>query len=1027
MNIISRVWPGIEVEREIGKGSYGTVYKCYEENNTKRLYTAVKVISIPQNEFEMEDVVSEKMTNEQSKAYFKDIADDLVKEIEILKALRGTKNIVEIYDAKIVEKQNSIGWYILINMELLTDFDTYSSDKKFTQEDVIKLGLDLSSALSVCHKSKIIHRDVKPENIFVDSQGNYKLGDFGVAKQMEKTQGSMSVKGTYNYMSPEVFAGKRCDGRADMYSLALVMYKLLNNNRLPFIDPEKQLVRYSERQAAFEKRIKGVELPEIKGVSKELNKIILKACAFKSVDRQKNIDEFRAQLESLNKGPDSKKIVIKTAVATAAATVVAMALVVGLLYGIVDSVKSGIDIMLSINQSVEVEQTDEEESKTKTKSYNQTVSFDTAGVTKYEGKYIVSDKDGNNIVIDDLRKVTKLSSIIGDEKADINRALYNGNHIYYAKADDEGYTVYRKSLSGGEAEAVHSEKGVIPGKIIYADKEDLFMLDSKKGTQGNNLRYRSLKDSGKKFYLQDANIIEGATYFYKGSVIFAKKTTDSDNIELWCKSESIEKMLSASLAYPDKIFFKDSRIYFFAYDKTQDSKEIYLYKYNINKMVEPEALFRLSKYNTDITSESLTHVFNEERAIVNINGEAHIISFDTGSCNKVALPEALGDKMFRDADEYFTDIKNSDSIYLISQEGYSLTLYEVLDSGQCVKLGNSLYIAGDYDKLYNSGKDIVVLSNESAAIYDLTVDGMDIPVTGERYIARVKNVSTRQETCNFRAINLNSSDVKIICEIPNDTFVECLGTAENGWHKVFWNDNVGFIYPGNVLPVEMNTDVVTAKLKEQLKTTASIKITSSNKLDSLEEMTVSYSVVFVTGNATNKKVYTAIATMSAETHEWKVSEVKSISSLNLDIYKNKLDRLSSKKIESGKEYLGYSLFDIDDNGVPELIVYVKDKKDRVKCYFYSFSNENQKDPDYLKGDFLLKDKALYKDKNHNFAYYLTDNPDTVALLYKGVYKDNNATKPAVLSAETVADTVGEKIPIYKMSEKKPIDDYMANN
>ena len=57
-------------------------------------YSAVKVISIPQSEHEMSEIVSEKMTNEQSKAYYKDIADDLVKEIEILKALKGVKNIV---------------------------------------------------------------------------------------------------------------------------------------------------------------------------------------------------------------------------------------------------------------------------------------------------------------------------------------------------------------------------------------------------------------------------------------------------------------------------------------------------------------------------------------------------------------------------------------------------------------------------------------------------------------------------------------------------------------------------------------------------------------------------------------------------------------------------------------------------------------------------------------------------------------------------------------------------------------------
>lgn len=316
MQIINRIWPEWKVEKEIGQGSYGTVYKCV--NETKE-YCAMKVISIPQNEHEMSEVISEKMSVEQSREYYKDIADDLIKEIEILKALKGTKNIVEIYDAQIIEKEDGIGWNILIRMELLTDFNTYISDKQLSEKDVIKLGADLGNALSVCHKAKIIHRDIKPENILVDDEGNFKLGDFGVAKQMEKTQGSMSVKGTYNYMSPEVFAGKKCDGRADLYSLALVMYKLLNNNRLPFIDPNKQIVRYSERQTAFEKRINGEELPPIQGISNELNAVILKACAFKPNDRQKDIDELNKELGYLLEGKRiiNKKLLKRIAIAVA--------------------------------------------------------------------------------------------------------------------------------------------------------------------------------------------------------------------------------------------------------------------------------------------------------------------------------------------------------------------------------------------------------------------------------------------------------------------------------------------------------------------------------------------------------------------------------------------------------------------------------------------------------------------------------------------------------------------------------------
>lgn len=332
MKVIEKVWKELKTVKEIGRGAYGNVYKCVDTDTQD--YYAVKVISVPSANEGITELSSEKLSREETQAYYKEIADDLVKEIEILKSLKGTENIVEIYDARIIEKEYGIGWHILIKMELLTEFKKYSADKEFSEADVLKLGADLCRALSVCHKAKIIHRDIKPENIFVDSDGNYKLGDFGVAKQMEKTQGSMSIKGTFNYMSPEVFAGKKCDSRADMYSLAIVMYKLLNNNRLPFIDKNKETIRYSERQSAFERRIRGENIPAISGVSSEINRVILKGCAFDIIDRYKNAEEFSTQIQQLINGQKIKKgfrkSVLKkiTAGLVAASVLVAAGLVV---------------------------------------------------------------------------------------------------------------------------------------------------------------------------------------------------------------------------------------------------------------------------------------------------------------------------------------------------------------------------------------------------------------------------------------------------------------------------------------------------------------------------------------------------------------------------------------------------------------------------------------------------------------------------------------------------------------------------
>lgn len=322
---IEQLWPEWQTERMIGKGSFGTVYKCYKlSDDGGKEYSAVKVISVPQDDFEAEEIDPDGSNPELTRTYYKDIVDSFVNEIKILESLKGHKNIVEIQDSRIVEKENGIGWQIFIRMELLTDFNTYASDKKLTEADVRRLALDISEALIACGEKKILHRDIKGENIFVCDDGTFKLGDFGVAKQLESTSSSMSIKGALNYIAPEVLKAEKYDSRADIYSLGLVMYKTLNNNRLPFLDPDKQLIKYSERQEAFEKRIRGDKIPPIPGVDDKLNSIILKACEFRPEDRFSDFTEFKKALLGGKTSRSAKKKIIIPLIAIVLAIAVAV-------------------------------------------------------------------------------------------------------------------------------------------------------------------------------------------------------------------------------------------------------------------------------------------------------------------------------------------------------------------------------------------------------------------------------------------------------------------------------------------------------------------------------------------------------------------------------------------------------------------------------------------------------------------------------------------------------------------------------
>ena len=305
---LNPAWKEWEIVEKIGEGAYGKVYKAMRVHHGVTSYAAIKAISIPQNPSEIASIRSNGLTEEAAKSYFEGVVMDFVKEIRLMVSLKGAPNIVNIEDYEVIEKEDEIGWDIYIRMELLTSLNDYIEKHPMKSKDIIKLGQDVCSALELCSKKNIIHRDIKPENIFVSEYGDFKVGDFGIARELEKTSGALSTKGTYNYMAPEivvkdndltvnVYSGRRYDCTVDVYSLGLVLYKLLNNNRLPFLDPNASFIKHQEISEAIERRFSGEPIPAPVATNKALVEVILKACAFKPNQRYQNAREMKEALE----------------------------------------------------------------------------------------------------------------------------------------------------------------------------------------------------------------------------------------------------------------------------------------------------------------------------------------------------------------------------------------------------------------------------------------------------------------------------------------------------------------------------------------------------------------------------------------------------------------------------------------------------------------------------------------------------------------------------------------------------------
>ena len=296
---ISKHMPGWEIVRLIGEGSFGKVYEIVRNNFGIEEHCALKVISIPQSKAELQSIKNDGMDEDSITEYYRGLVEDFVQEIAMLSRLKGHQNIVSYEDYAVVEHEDGIGWDILIRMELLTDLPSYFNQNPLSEKDVVKLAIDICEALETCHAKKIIHRDIKIDNIFVSSEGGYKLGDFGVARNIEKTVSGLSKKGTYTYMAPEVYKGDAYNENVDIYSLGIVMYKLLNDNREPFLPPFPEVIKYSVKNEALVRRLRGETILPPSKASVEVGNVILKACAYNSEARYQKPSEMKMDLMSL--------------------------------------------------------------------------------------------------------------------------------------------------------------------------------------------------------------------------------------------------------------------------------------------------------------------------------------------------------------------------------------------------------------------------------------------------------------------------------------------------------------------------------------------------------------------------------------------------------------------------------------------------------------------------------------------------------------------------------------------------------
>ena len=286
------VFAGWKIGKEIGRGAFATVYELRKGNMLRALKVVTLLSDLEGTEEEIESQLANKM-------------EAASNEIEVNHRVSGHTNVVNYQEYEFVivwneEHTRKEGLLLYIMMERMEETLQQEIRKgtRFSEEQVIKMGKDIVTALKVCHEQRILHRDIKPANIFIADHDTYKLGDFGISKVLGDNTVAFTHTGTQAYVAPEQWNSLPYGKAADIYSVGLILYQLLNENHLPFADE-------GLTADSVGRRLKGETFPEPLNGSKKLKAIVMTACSYKASDRYQNADEMLQDLENLQGGNDS--------------------------------------------------------------------------------------------------------------------------------------------------------------------------------------------------------------------------------------------------------------------------------------------------------------------------------------------------------------------------------------------------------------------------------------------------------------------------------------------------------------------------------------------------------------------------------------------------------------------------------------------------------------------------------------------------------------------------------------------------
>lgn len=261
-----------EIIERIGGGGMSVVYKA--KCNVLNRYVAIKVLR-------------DELTSDPEFV-------DKFKQESLSAASLMHANIVNIYDTGI---EDGIYYIVMEYIKGETLKDYIKSMGSLDEQETIRISRQIAEALKHAHSNKIVHRDIKPHNILLTSDGIVKVADFGIARASTSStiNNTSNVIGSVHYFSPEQARGGYVDEKSDIYSLGIVMYEMITGS-LPFDADNHISVAMKQIQ---EKPILPSNKLNNKKISQSLEDIIMKCLEKNQSYRFQNIEEYLTSLNSI--------------------------------------------------------------------------------------------------------------------------------------------------------------------------------------------------------------------------------------------------------------------------------------------------------------------------------------------------------------------------------------------------------------------------------------------------------------------------------------------------------------------------------------------------------------------------------------------------------------------------------------------------------------------------------------------------------------------------------------------------------